>query len=119
MRTIPIKVWNRIEMLQAPIAAEIPTENPNQRRWAAISCTITFNAKSLSLLSAPLYSLSDIVFDVDLLKEHSPASDEDYAIVRKAVYYADDTTQLYELLGQLDIDPASFNAPWHVGHPLL
>jgi hypothetical protein len=117
MRTIPIKVWNRIEMLRAPIAAEVPVDKLNKRRWIAIHCSI--NGRTPELCPPHLYCVVDTEFDVALLAINSPSGDEDSAITGQKEYYLDDIRQLYELLESLNIDPASFDAPWHVNHPLL
>ncbi|WBO84722.1 hypothetical protein [Hymenobacter yonginensis] len=117
MERIPIKVWNRIEMLRQPIAAEASSSAPGFRRWVAIHS----NINTCSIIAHPphLYYITDNEFDTALLAKYAEAGDEDFAIVSSAAYYANDEAQLYDILQQLGVAPTAFNAPWHVEHPLL
>ncbi|WP_044000936.1 hypothetical protein [Hymenobacter swuensis] len=117
MEHIPIKVWNRIEMLRQPIAAEASPSAPGFRRWVAIHSNI--NTRSVIRRPQHLYYITDTEFDVALLAKYAEAGDEDFAIVNKAAYYVNDEAQLYDILQQLGVAPTAFNGPWHVEHPLL
>ncbi|MBD2721410.1 hypothetical protein [Hymenobacter armeniacus] len=114
MKTIPVKVWNRIDMLQKPIAAIARASASNQKRWVMI------DVKRWSVVAQPphLYHVSDIEFDMALLNKYAEDGDEDLAIVAQTSYYVADVAELYALLLQLEVGPESFNAPWHVGYPL-
>jgi hypothetical protein len=116
MRIIPVKVWNRIDMLQQPIAAIAHPSNSKRKRWVAIHYDI--NRKSIVAYPPHRYCVIDTEFDVALLEKYIEDGDEDLALVNEARYYIIDITELYALLYHLEIDPESFNAPWHVEHPL-
>ena len=96
-------------MLQQPIAVKVISTGGETRSWVSI------------IVARPphLYCVNDEMFDASLLAMHSPHGDEDLALVKSARYYANDLAQLYEILHQLEVDPESFDAPWHVNHPLF
>jgi hypothetical protein len=116
-QTIPIKVWNRIEMLKQPIMAVAPPTASNRKRWIAICYDV--NRHSVVAMPPHLYCVVDTEFDAALLDVHAEYGDGDLAIVSQAKYFVTDTNELYALLNTLQVDPGSFDAPWHVDHPLF
>ena len=96
-------------MLQQPIAATAPASGSDRRRWAAIF--VAFPPRR--------YRIVDTEFDVVLLNKYAKYRDEDSAIENQKEYYVAHVNELYALLTNLEVDPESFNAPWHVEHPLL
>ena len=104
-------------MLQQPIAAVARASASNRKRWVAIHSAV--NGHSIVVQPPHRYYVIDTEFDTVLLKAHSENGDEDLAIMSQAKYYAANATELYILLANLEVDPESFNAPWHVEHPLL
>jgi hypothetical protein len=116
MERIPIKAWNRIEMLRQPIAAEI-LSGDKQRRWKAIYCT---GSNSTSDSPTPHhYFLLDAEFDAAGLAEQEPYGDEDLAITHQVRYYVSSEDELYPLVLKLNADPQLFDTQWHVDYPLL
>ncbi|WP_157780875.1 hypothetical protein [Hymenobacter sedentarius] len=115
MKTIPLKVWNRIEILQQPIAAIAHASTDNRNRWVDIYYNV--NRHSVVVHPPHLYCVIDTEYDTSLLEVHAEHGDEDLAIVSQARYYATDINELYALLTSLHVDPEAFNAPWHVNHP--
>ncbi|MET4076395.1 hypothetical protein [Hymenobacter sp. UYCo722] len=109
MKTIPIKVWNWIEMLHHPIAAIAPSSASNRNRWVAIHYAT--NGHAIAVQPPHRYCVIDTEFDTALLKQHTEFGDEDLAIVNQTTSYAANVTELYVLLGNLEIDPKSFTAP--------
>ena len=103
-------------MLQQPIAAVARASTSNRKRWIAIYPTID---RQIALQPPHLYRVIDTEFDAVLLEVHREQGDADLAIVNQAEYYAANVTELYVLLTNLEIDPESFNTPWHVEQPLL
>ncbi|TGE21094.1 hypothetical protein [Hymenobacter metallicola] len=116
MNRIPLKIWNRIDMLQAPIAAEVPASAPGRRRWVDIHYDLTRKH-----LTCPphRYCIIDREFDAALLAAYAPDGDEDLAMLSIKQYYVADAPQLYAVLAELGAAPGLFEAPWNVGHPLL
>ncbi|GGF17331.1 hypothetical protein [Hymenobacter cavernae] len=116
MEKIPLKVWNRIVMLQAPIAAEIPIADARYRRWIEISPNYQYKAVGPPVPNHE-YSICDTVFDIELLRIHEPHGDEDLALVSQSHYYVSNEDELYQQLAELNVDPTLFNSPWRVEHP--
>ena len=117
VQIIPIKVWNRIDILQQPIAAVAKASDTKRKRWVAIYCDV--NRKSIVVYPPHLYCITDTEFDTALLERYAEDGNEDLAIVSQTNHYAADTIGLYALLITLEIDPESFDAPWLVKYPLL
>lgn len=117
MEKIPLKVWNRIDMLQAPIAAQVQTGDPETRRWV----TILPRASSPSWRQLPehQYCIWDQWYNSELLQRHAPDGNEDYARTQDFRYYVNTEEELYAQLAELSIIPGLFNAPWHVQHPFF
>ena len=103
-------------MLQQPIAAVASASASNRKRWVAIHSIIN---RRIAVKPPYPYCVNDTEFDTALLEENRDAGDENLAIINQAEYYAADIAELYVLLANLKVDPESFNAPWHVDHPLL
>ena len=104
-------------MLQQPIAVIARASASNRKRWVAIHFDV--NRHSIVVQPPHLYCVIDTEFDIGLLEEHTEYGDEDLAIVNQTEYYAANVTELHVPLANLEVDPESFNTPWHVRHPLL
>jgi hypothetical protein len=122
MTKIPLKVWNRLDMLRAPIAAAVPSPDPPLRRWVAI---LSRSAGSV-LYSPPehQYCIWDLWYDAQPLAAMEPDSPgfraadlEQSARRREFRYYVQSEAEPYAQLALLQIEPATFDAPWHVQHP--
>ena len=115
MELIPLKVWNRIDMLKQPIAARVDTSDKDTSRWVSIH----YSYNDYRTLPPHVYYVADTIFSSELLARYAPDGDEDLTIMSKTEHYVQNIDELYALLSGLGIAPHLFNAPWHVGHPLL
>ena len=104
-------------MLQQPIAAVAKASDTKRKRWVAIYYDV--NRKSIVAYPPHRYCVTDTEFDAELLERYAEDGDEELAIVSQINHYAADTIELYALLITLEVDPESFDAPWHVKYPLL
>lgn len=104
-------------MLHQPIMAVARPTASDRKRWIAICYDV--NRHSIVAKPPHLYCVIDTEFDAALLDVHAEHGDGDLAIVSQAEYYVADINELYVLLHALQVDPSSFDAPWHINHPLF
>ncbi|OUJ73833.1 hypothetical protein [Hymenobacter crusticola] len=116
MEKIPLKVWNRIALLESPIAAEINTNDARYRRWIAILPNLPS-----AVIPDPLpyyqYCIMDSLYDAEQLQVHALQMNEDLALINEARYFVSNENELYQQLAELEVDPTLFNSPWRVDHP--
>ena len=106
------KLWNRIDMLGAPIAAEVPASASHVRRWV---CIYVGGRSLVPSLPPHKYQVYEFELLKDKLAEYE--GDEDLIITSSSRHYINSISELDALLSRLGVNPELFDAPWHVDYP--